>query len=176
MIYAGIGQDDPESVKQELKQPADSGWYRRVKIIDLSGQGKSVAELSRLFDVCPATVRDYIRRYNEKGRDGLRPGYGIGCPRKIPFGREEREGLLHRSPCRFRQLNTGSRNRTQELPAEYFRLYHGIAVSQPAISLTLKKSGLKWNRGKLEVTSPDPLYIVKRERTGTLKKKPLKAR
>ncbi len=37
MIYAEIGQDDPESVKQELKQPADSGWYRRVKIIDLSG-------------------------------------------------------------------------------------------------------------------------------------------
>jgi len=170
MIYAGIGQDDPESVKQELKQPAGSGWYRRVKIIDLSGQGKSVAGLSRLFDVCPATVRDYIRRYNEKGLDG--PGYGIGCPRKM----EEREGLLHRSPCGFRQLNTGSRNRTQELLAEYFRLYHGIAVSQPSISLTLKKFGLKWNRGKLKVTSPDPLYIVKRERTETLKKKPLKAR
>jgi len=37
MIYVEIGQDDLESVKQELKQPADSKWYRRVKVIDLSG-------------------------------------------------------------------------------------------------------------------------------------------
>ncbi|MDM8541515.1 helix-turn-helix domain-containing protein [Desulfococcaceae bacterium HSG9] len=175
MIYAEIWQNDAEPIKQELRRSGDSKWYRRMKIIDLSAQKKSVPELSSLSDVCLATVRDYIRRYNKNGLDGLRSGYGVGCPRKIPFSKEEWEDLLHRSPCGFEQLNTGSRNWTQKLLAKYFRLYHRITVSQPTISLTLKQSGLKWNRGWLKVTSPDPLYIVKRERIEALKKKPLKA-
>jgi hypothetical protein len=47
-----------------------------------------------------------------------------------------------------------------------------VTVTQPAISECLKRDKIRWNRGKLKVTSPDPLYTVKRERVEALKKKP----
>lgn len=174
MIYAKIKQDDFEAIKQELKEAKDSKWYRRVKIIELSGQGKNVSELSGLFDVCNATVRGYIKSYNDNGLDGLKPNYeAAGCPQKIPFTREEWEELLHRSPCGFEKLNTGSRNWTQELLVEYFQEYHDIKITQSGICQIIKRMGLKWNRGKLKVSSPDPLYTVKRDRIEELKKKAL---
>ncbi len=38
--------------------------------------------------------------------------------------------------------------------------------------MLLKRMKIKWNRGKLKVTSPDPLYTVKQERVDTPKKSP----
>jgi hypothetical protein len=83
----------------------------------------------------------------------------------------EWEELLHRSPCQFEKLNTGARNWSQKLLVQYCSQYLGVQITQSAISGILKRLDIRWNRGKLRVTSPDPLYTVKRERIETLKKK-----
>lgn len=80
---------------------------------------------------------------------------------------------MRRSPCQFEKLNTGARNWTQKLLAQYCSVYLDVQITVPAISILLKRLGIKWNRGKLKVTSPDPLYMVKRERVETLKGKAL---
>lgn len=175
MLYAKVSPEDHVLLDQELKTTRDANWYRRLKIIQLSGQGKSVSELAELFDVCPATVRDYLHRYTRGGLSALRRRFSPGAPLKIPFTKAQWEELLHRSPNQFPQLETKARNWTQELLVDYFSKVHGIEVAQPTLSLLLKRLGIRWNRGKLKVTSPDPLYTVKRERVETLKKKAWKA-
>jgi hypothetical protein len=80
--------------------------------------------------------------------------------------------LLHQSPCQFEKLNTGARNWTQKLLIDYCLQYLDAKMSQSSISMLIKRLGIRWNRGKLKVTSPDPLYILKRERVDELKKKP----
>jgi len=171
MIYAKVSPEDQVLIAQELRTTRDAKWYRRLKIIQLSGQGKSVSELAELFDVCKATVRDYLHRYTRGGLSALRRRFSPGAPLKIPFTKAQWEELLHQSPSQFPQLETNARTWTQELLVDYFAKVHGIQVAQSTLSLLLKRMKFRWNRGKLKVTSPDPLYTVKRERIETLKKK-----
>jgi transposase len=146
-----------------------------LKIIHLSSQGKSVPELATLFDLCHATVRDYITRYNAGGLDGLKRQSSDGAPSKIPFSKADWEELLRQSPSQFDRLQTGARNWTQELVQAYLLAYHQVSVTQQTISATIKRKKVSWNRGKLKVTSPDPLYTVKRDQMNEFKKKPLPA-
>jgi len=176
MLFTKVSIQENERLLEELKQASDPKWYRRLKIIHLSSQDHSVPTLATLFDLCQNTVRDYIKRYSPGGLDGLQRHSSEGSPQKIPFTKTEWEELLHQSPSQFERLHTGARNWTQHLLVEYFSLYHEVSVVQSTISECLKRHKIPWNRGKLKVTSPDPLYTVKRDRIDTLKKTPTRAR
>ena len=171
MLFAEVSPDAKKALLDELKQTSDAKWYRRVKIIHLSSQSTPVSQLAKLFDLCTATVRDYITRYNTHGLAGLKRHASDGAPSKIPLTKVEWEDLLHQSPSQFDRLQTGARNWTQALVVEYLRAYYDITVTQASVSRCLKQHKISWNRGALKVTSPDPLYTVKRERIATLKKK-----
>ena len=173
MVFAEVSPEASEDLLQELKQSSDAKWYRRLKIIHLSSQQTPVPELAQLFDLCAATVRNYITRYNAGGLAGLKRQSSDGAPAKIPLSKTEWEDLLRQSPSQFARLQTGARNWTQELVVEYLSAYYDVTVTQAAVSICLKHHGIAWNRGALKVTSPDPLYTVKRDRIDTLKKKPL---
>lgn len=175
MLFAKVCPETKEELLAELKQSADAKWYRRLKIIHLSSQQTPVPQLAKLFDLCTATVRAYISQYNTNGLAGLKRQASHGAPVKIPLTRAEWEELLHQSPSQFDRLKTGARNWTQELLVMYLQEYKQIHVTQAAVSLCLKQHKLPWNRGALKVTSPDPLYTVKRTRIETLKKKPRRA-
>jgi transposase len=170
MIYAKV--NDYESLEKERKNAEDINWYKRLKIVQLSSQGVSVQQLAQTFDVCQATVRDYIKRYKDGGIDTLKREYSNGRPPLTELTKAQWEELLHQSPCQFEKLNTGARNWTQKLLVDYCSQYLGIQLTRSAISIMLKNIGIPWNRGKLKVTSPDPLYTLKRERVDELKKKP----
>jgi transposase len=176
MLFAHVSAQEKDILAEELKHASDAKGYRRLKIIHLSSQRKSVSELARLFDVCKDTIRQYIKRYNAGGLDGLKRQSSPGAPQKIPLTTAEWEELLHQSPSQFDRLQTGARNWTHELLREYFQHDYGVSVAQSTISECLKRHKIRWNRGKLKVTSPDPLYTVKRERIDTVKKKPNKGR
>lgn len=172
MLFAHVSPEAFEELKTAIKQTSNAKWYRRLKVIQLSSQQLSVSELATLFDLCTATVREYITRYNADGLTGLMRANSEGAPPKLPLSREEWETLLHQSPSQFDRLHTGARNWTQALVVEYLQQYHDLTVTQPAVSICLKQHKISWNRGALKVTSPDPLYLVKRERIDTLKKTP----
>jgi transposase len=168
MIYAKV--NDYETLEKELVNAKDINWYKRLKIIQLSSQGISVPQLAQTFDICQATVRDYIERYNDGGIATLKREYSKGRPSLIKLNKTQWEELLHQSPCQFEKLNTGARNWTQKLLVDYCSQYLDIQLTRSTISIMLKNIGISWNRGKLKVTSPDPLYTLKRERVDELKK------
>ncbi len=175
MVFAEVSPETKEELMNELKQTSDSKWYRRLKIIQLSAEKTPVPQLATLFDCCAATIRDYITRYTANGLAGLKRQSSDGAPQKIPFTNVEWEELLHQSPSQFARLKTGARNWTQDLLVEYLQEYTQVTVTQPAVSLCLKHHKIPWNRGALKVTSPDPLYTIKRARIDTLKKKRVRA-
>jgi transposase len=176
MLYAHVSPEALEKLEEELKSATDAKWYRRLKVIHLSAQRKCVHLIATFFDLCPATVREYITRYNTEGLGGLHREASPGAPQKIPLKKAEWEELLHQSPCHFDRLGTGARNWTQALLVLYFQQYYAVTVTQAAIARCIKRHDIRWNRGKLKVTSPDPLYTVKRERIETLKKTPQRER
>ena len=176
MLYAEVNAEAPEQLREELKQATKAKWYRRLKIIQLSSQGMSVPTLVTLFELCAATIRDYITRYNAGGLKGLKPDVSDGAPVQIPLTKAEWEDLLHQSPAQFDKLKTAARNWSQNLLVAYLAAYHEVSVTRQAVSAVLKRHDVRLNRGKLTVTSPDPLYRVKRCRLDEFKKKRKTAR
>jgi transposase len=174
MIYAQVNDEGLKLLEEELKSTKDVKWYRRLKIIQLSSQGETVRQLAKQFDVCEATVRDYIKGYERDGLAALKPGKSGGRPPTTQLTKSQWEELFHRSPCQFVKLTTGARNWTQDMVSQYCHEYLGVKIGSTAICMLLKRMGIRWNRGRLKVTSPDPQYTVKRERVETLKKKPRK--
>ena len=170
MIYVKANDESSKLLEEELKTTRDAKWYRRLKIIHLSSLGETISKLAKTFDVCKATVRDYIKRYNDVGLESLKRRNSNGRPTKLSFTKAEWEELLHRSPCQFEKLDTGARNWTHKLLSCYCHEYLGVQITPSAIGMLLKRMDIRWNRGKLKVTSPDPLYTVKRKRVETLKK------
>lgn len=170
MIYAKVDTQAQVELAKAMKKTAKPKQYRRFKAIDFSGQGFSVKEIASLLDFSEATVRTLIHRYNEAGLAGLSFGYGTGRPIAIEWTIEEWQDLLAQAPASFDQLSTGAQNWTQNLLRDYLASYHGLKLSQMTISNALKRVGLNWKRAKLRTHSPDPLYVVKRERVEQLKR------
>ena len=170
MLYAHVTPEEYERLIQTKKQSRNIREHERLHIIQLSSQGKRVPELAKLFGRCTATIRDYIERYNKGGLKNLERRTSPGAPTQIPFNQAQWEALLHQSPSQFILLQTAARHWNQTLIVTYLYYYHGIAVTQQAVSAHLKRHGIRLNRGKLKVTSPDPLYTVKREQLDALKK------
>lgn len=171
MIYANVDEPGRTELLEAMKKTNDKKWYRRLKIIELSGQRFSVPSLATIFNLSPHTVRSYIQRYNQGGLEKLQPAYGQGRDLAIDWSKEQWLALFGQAPSQFEKLNTGAQNWTQELMVQYLAAYHQVKVTQPAICTMLKRVGLKWKRAKLRIKSPDPLYVVKRQRVDSLKEK-----
>lgn len=173
MLYAKMDDKARLELEQEMKQTKEKSWYRQLKIIDLSNQSYSVPTLADIFDLDPATIRSYIKRYNLDGLTGLAPDYGQGCPPKIEWTKEQWLELVHQPPSQFELLNTGAQNWTLALLKQYLQSCEAIEISQATISRQLKAHEINWRRARLKVTSPDPLYTIKRTRVKELQEKAL---
>lgn len=169
MIFAAVETDQAKALRAEMKQAANIKWYRRLKIIELSGQGHSVPELTRMFDLSAGTIRRYIHAFNANGLEGLRPQYGQGRPLTLDWSKAQWLDVLAQSPGDLDKIETDAQNWNQSLLQQYLARYHQIEVSQPTISKALRRVGLRWRRAKRRVHSPDPLYVVKRQRVAHLR-------
>lgn len=176
MIYIKVDAQGKSTLHMEMKATTDAKWYRRLKVIDLSGQGFSVPDLSQMFDLAAGTIRRYIHAYNEAGLDGLRPRHGQGRPPALDWTKAQWLDLLAQSPADLVQLETGAQNWTQALLRQYLETYHQIQVTQTTISKALRRAGIRWRRAKRRVHSPDPLYIVKRQLINDLEQLALSGR
>ena len=172
MIYVHpLSCEEQQALEAALKASEKVYWYRRLKVIQLSSQGKSVPELAQLFDLSEATIRGYIHVYNQGSLEQLIPQPKPGRPWTLKNLASEWSEILHQSPHQLEKLNTQARHWTLELLRKYVEVYHGIKTSIYSIKRALKRAGFRTGRSKLRVSSPDPEYQVKRERVEKLREK-----
>lgn len=171
MIYANVDEPGRTELVQAMKETNDKKWYRRLKIIDLSSQHFSVPVLVTMFELHPQTIGTYIQHYNQGGLEKLKPNYGQGRHLALDWSKDQWLALLGQAPSQFEKLNCGDQNWTQAMMVQYLAAYHQVDVTQAALSIMLKRVGLKWKRAKARIKSPDPLYVVKRQRVDSLKEK-----
>lgn len=106
MIYANVNKKAHEELQKALAEAQQPKWYRRLKIIDLSGRSYGVPELATMFDLSTTTVRTYIKRYNDHGLSGLVPDYGSGRAATLPWSKEAWLNLL-KLPVNLRNWTAG---------------------------------------------------------------------
>ena len=171
MIYAVTNEADKGALKAALKSSKSAKEYKRFKVIDLSSSGYKVSDIAQILDMSEATIRRLIHSYTKSGQEGLEPNYGKSRHLKLTWSKGEWQDLLAQTPASFKALNSGAQNWTQQLICRYLKVYHDLEVSQMTVSSAIKRAGINWKRARLRVHSPDPLYVVKRQRVDELKER-----
>ena len=164
MLFANLTTEQLDHLRQEIKQTKKLKRFRRLSVIHGSGQKKRFLTWHKHSISMKPTVRRYIHEFNESGFSSFEPGQHTGRPAKLSWSKANWDDLLAQSPKDFDKLESGALNWTQPLVCRYFAHYHELTISQGAISKALKTVGISWRRARLRVHSPDPLYVVKRQR------------
>ena len=169
-------QEEAE-LPRRLKGATQTRVYLRLKTVELSHHGQSVQEIARLLGRHANSIRSYIHRFNEGGLEGVMPQWGGGASQKLKaLDKAYFEDLLSRPPRHFAKLETHAQNWTYPLIQQYLSAYEGREVAQSTIWHHLRRCQYTSGRSKLSVTSPDPLYQVKRKRVEGLEKKASRGR
>lgn len=150
-----------------LKKAAHSGVVftrRRAQVLLLSRQRLKTDQIADGLAICSQTVRNAIHDFHSEGLSCLEPEpMGPKAPERL-FDEEKSQRLIeiaHQSPCRFgKERSTWSLSLLAEVAFEKGLTPH--EVSYETIRETLSRLGIRWQRAKQWIRSPDPQYALKK--------------
>jgi transposase len=137
---------------------------RRCQMLLASARGEIAPRIAENLGCGEQTVRNAIHEFNEKGLRSLTPGSSRPKEVHAAFDEERAEvlrELLHRSP---REFGKQSSFWTLE-DAAHISFEQGLTnkrVSGETIRATLKRLGVRWERAKRWIESPDAEYERKK--------------
>jgi len=160
-----LSKDERKQLEAGLRS-RDTFTLRRSQILLASSRGEYAPQIARNLGCGQQTVRDAIHDFNERGLDALVAGSSRPKRTQAVFDEKSAEAvreILHRSP---REFGRDTSLWTLEMAAGV-SFEEGIIerrVSGETIRATLARLlGVRWQRAKRWITSPDPLYERKKE-------------
>jgi transposase len=154
-----LSDAERKTLEAGLRSP-DAFTLRRCQILLASNGGQNAYQIARNLGCNPQTARNAIHKFNEEGlSEALSRGSHHPHTVHRSFdgeGAEALRELLHRSP---REFGKESSLWTMEMAAEV-SFEEGITkerVSGETVRATLARMGVRWQRAKRWITSPDPL-------------------
>jgi transposase len=158
-----LSEEEREALEEGLRS-SEAFVLRRCQILLASARGEIAPQIAKNLGCGQQTVRDAIHDFNERGLDALK---AISSrPTEVHAAFEE-EGarslreLLHRSPREFGRHSTlWTLKDAAEVSFE-----EGLTnerVSGETIRATLSRLGVRWERAKRWIESPDPQYARKK--------------
>ncbi len=143
----------------------DAFTLRRCQILLASERGENAYGIARSLGCNPQTVRNAIHEFNEGGlKEALRQKSRRPHTVHRAFDPEQAEILremLHQKPTKF---GKDTSLWTLDLAAEV-SFEEGLTesrVSGETVRTTLERLGVRWERAKRWITSPDPEYARKK--------------
>jgi transposase len=156
-----LSKDERKRLEAGLRSK-DAFTLRRSQMLLASSRGEHVPQIAENLGCGQQTVRDAIHDFfNERGLDALVAKSSRPKRIQAAFDQQSAEAvreLLHRSP---REFGYDTSLWTLEMAAQV-SFEEGIVqrrVSGETIRATLVRLlGVRWQRAKRWITSPDPLY------------------
>jgi transposase len=164
IFVRSLSEKEHETLQAGLRSK-DAFTLRRSQMLLASSKGNEVPRIAENLGCGQQTVRDAIHDFNARGVEALAAKSSRPLRTRDAFDEQSAEalrGLLHRSPREFgRQTSLWTLSMASEVAFE-----EGITpkrVSGETIRATLVRLlGVKWQRAKRWITSPDPLYERKK--------------
>ncbi len=160
-----LSTDECEGLEAGLRSK-DTFTLRRSQMLLASSRGDEVPQIAENLGCGQQTVRDAIHDFNERGLRALTPGSSRPKRTRAAFDEHSAERLrelLHRSP---REFGRDTSLWTLEVAAQV-AFEEGLVekrVSEETIRATLVRLlGVRWQRAKRWITSPDPLLREKKD-------------
>jgi transposase len=139
---------------------SDRFTLRRSQIVQASVRGETAPQIARVLGCTKQTVLNAINEFNARGAAAL--VRAVSPPPLTPAafdaaGRERLREILHQSPRVFGKPTSVW---TLELAAAV-AFAQGLTATQvtgETVRATLARMGVRWQRAKHWITSPDPEY------------------
>ena len=136
----------------------------RARIVLLSRQGDSVAEIAEKRGACEATVRRWLRRFNRAGVDGLADQPRSGRP--ATYTPEQVGAVVAASLTKPDDPGLPCAGWTLDRLAAYLAEERGIPIKRSRIGAILAAEGLRWRTQEPWFGErPDPAFAAKRGRS-----------
>ena len=159
-----FSEEERETLQAGLRSK-DAFTLRRCQMLLASSRGEYAPRIAENLGCGQQTVRDAIHDFNERGLDALVARSSRPKRTRDAFDEESTEALremLHRSPREF-GYDTSLWTLGMAAEASFEEGLTRRRVSGETIRTTLARLlGVRWQRAKRWITSPDPLYERKK--------------
>ena len=159
IFVRSLSQEEREALEAGLRSK-DAFVLRRSQILLWSSHGQSPPKIAKSLGCGSQTVRNAIHAFNRRGLDALVAGSSRPKHTHAAFEQRSAEALkelLHHSPREFgKETSLWTLEDAAEVSFE-----EGLSkrrVSGETIRATLLRLGVRWERAKRWISSPDPEY------------------
>jgi transposase len=118
-----------------------AGLVRRAQIVMHALEGLKAPEISARMDLCGATVRHWLKRFNARGLPGLEEDVRSGRP--PTYSADQRSAVINAALTRPADLSLPFACWTLDRLVAYLS-QQGIAMRRSRISEIFIQEGLKW--------------------------------
>jgi transposase len=140
-VRAGSDEERENLMHLARSRTRGAGLVRRAQIVVHALEGLPAPEISATMDLCGATVRFWLKRFNERGLPGLQEDMRSGRP--PTYSAEERSTVIKTALTRPSDLHLPFACWTLDRLVAYLS-EHGIGMRRSRISEILLDEGLKW--------------------------------
>jgi transposase len=161
-----VSEEEREALSRlEGSRKRGAGLVRRAQIIVHALDGLSAPEIAAKMELCGATVRFWLKRFNERGLQGLEDDMRSGRP--PTYSADEKSTVIRTALTRPEDL---------DLPFACWTLdrlvaslsEHGVGMRRSRISEILLDEGLKWRHEETWFGERiDPDFARKRGRSSS---------
>lgn len=163
---APLSQAQLDELDTLYRTTKDVRLRTRAQMILLAAEQKMGAPaIARLVRETDQTVRNWLKRYEAEGLEGLKSKPQPGPPEKITPAYKAR--LLEVVRVRPRSLGQPYSLWTLARLADYLAEQTGIRVEAETVRCHLKAADIVMSRPQHTISSPDPAYAVKKRRLKT---------
>src|ERR671938_510309 len=156
--------------REELERMARSrtrgaGLVRRARIVLHALEGLKAPEIGARMELCGATVRHWLKRFNARGLQGLEEDVRTGRP--PTYSAEQRSAVIDTALTRPADLGVPFASRTLDRLVAHLT-ERGIAMRRSRISEILIREGLRWRHEETWFGERvDPEFARKRGRSSS---------
>jgi transposase len=158
-----------EEERRTLGQMARShtlgaGIVRRAQIVLHALDGLKAPEITARMDLCGATVRHWLKRFNARGLEGLKEDVRSGRP--PTYSAEQRSAVINAALTRPADLGLPFACWTLDRLVTYLGEHKGIAMRRSRMGEIFVQEGLKWRHEETWFGKRvDPDFAQKRGRS-----------
>lgn len=163
-IFVRTISDEERQILERGLRSSDAFVLRRCQILLASAKGQRVPQIAHTLGCDNQTALNAIHAFNERGLACLHKGSSRPHTIERAFTQESAQALrslLHRSPRNFGKETSMW---TLALAAQV-SFEQGLTqeqVSAETVRATFERLGLRWQRAKEWIASPDPQYTRKK--------------
>jgi transposase len=167
-VRAVDDQEQEELGRIARSRTVGAGLVRRAQIVLHALEGLKAPEISARMDLCGATVRHWLKRFNARGLQGLEEDVRAGRP--PTYSAAQRSAVIDTALTRPADLGLPFASWTLDRLVAHLAA-QGIAMRRSRISEIFLQEGLKWRREAGSRRDPgfgervDPDFARKRGRS-----------